>query len=85
MWPIFFLAMFSLAVVLEKISYNIFRLRDLNSKFKVNIFNILNAQDLEKIATFCQKYKNPLAKVINSSFEFYKKTEIYLKMSMNLL
>ncbi len=73
MWPIFFLAMFSLAVVLEKISYNIFRLRDLNSKFKVNIFNALNTQDLEKIVTFCQKYKNPLAKVINSSFEFYKK------------
>lgn len=71
MWPIFFLAVLSLAAVLEKLFLYFVRLRDLGSKFKLDIVKNLNNQTFEKIGEIYQNYKNPLAKVVCAASNFY--------------
>ena len=71
MWPIFFLAVLSLAAVLEKLFLYFVRLRDLGSKFKLDITKNLNNQTFEKIGEIYQNYKNPLAKVVCAASNFY--------------
>lgn len=79
MWPILILAVFALAVILEKIYYYLFISRDLNSNFKINLLNVINTGDRQKIIDFCKKYKNPLAKAtiqtLNSSKNIKTKEE----------
>lgn len=75
MWPIFILAILSLAVVLEKISYYFFISRDLNSKFKIKLTNLLNFGDLDEVVDFCKNYKNPVAKATIKSINHILKEE----------
>ncbi|WP_170020225.1 MotA/TolQ/ExbB proton channel family protein [Campylobacter sp. RM16190] len=62
MWPIFFLCILAVAVLLEKAFYFTFIEIDATSSFKMKLGNLILEGDTDKIREFCKKYKNSLAK-----------------------
>ena len=62
MWPIFFLSVLGVAVLLEKGVYFLFIEIDATSSFKIKLCNLILEGDYEKIKEFCKRYKNSLAK-----------------------
>ena len=62
MWPIFFMFILAVAVLLEKGFYFTFIEIDATSSFKIKLANLILDGDALKIREFCSKYKNSLAK-----------------------
>ncbi|QCD52187.1 MotA/TolQ/ExbB proton channel family protein [Campylobacter sp. RM16192] len=62
MWPIFFLCILAVAVLLEKAFYFTFIEIDSTSNFKMKLSNLILEGDTKKIRDFCKNYKNSLAK-----------------------
>lgn len=69
MWPIFALAILTLAIVLEKMYFYLFINTDLSSKFKYELSNLISNKNANDIVSFCQNFKNPVAKMVISVFE----------------
>ena len=55
MWPIFFLSVLGVAVLLEKGVYFLFIEIDATSSFKIKLCNLILEGDYEKIKEFCKR------------------------------
>lgn len=62
MWPIFFLSILALAVILEKGFYFIFFQSDATNKFKMELAKLILERNTDDIRNFCTNYKNSIAK-----------------------
>ncbi|WP_033917023.1 MotA/TolQ/ExbB proton channel family protein [Campylobacter sputorum] len=71
MWPIFCLAVFALAIVLEKIYFYTFINSDLSYKFKYKLSNLISNKSINEITEYCQNFKNPVAKTTISILQNY--------------